>query len=107
MPMDPQLLRGVPAIGYIVKMFPRLSETFILNEILELEEQGMALRIFSMKRPGEAVAHAMARGVRSPITYLPESFREAPFRILRCQCHVWRRFPAAWRRQLRQAIRRA
>ena len=29
-------------IGYVIKMFPRLSETFILNEVLELELQGVA-----------------------------------------------------------------
>lgn len=96
----------VPTIGYIIKMFPRLSETFILNEILELERQGIALRIFSMKRPTEAVTHLRAKAVSSPITYLPERFRDAPLRILRSQCHVWRRFPGAWRRQLRNAVRR-
>ena len=93
-------------IGYIIKMFPRLSETFILNEILELEQQGMALRIFSMKHPTEAVAHQRAKAVRAPISYLPEKFSDAPLRILSAQCHVWRRFPGAWRRQLRNAVRR-
>ena len=33
-------------VGYVLKMFPRLSETFILNEILELERQGVSLHIF-------------------------------------------------------------
>ena len=28
-------------IGYVLKRFPRLSETFVLNEILELERQGV------------------------------------------------------------------
>ena len=26
-----------PKIGYVLKRFPRLSETFILNELLQLE----------------------------------------------------------------------
>jgi glycosyltransferase involved in cell wall biosynthesis len=98
---------SLPRVGYIIKMFPRLSETFILNEILELEAQGMELRIFSMKRPAEAVAHEKVKSVRSPVSYLPETFRGAPLRIVSCQCHVWRRFPKAWRRQLRNAIRRS
>lgn len=93
-------------IGYIIKMFPRLSETFILNEILELEQQGLPLRIFSMKRPTEAVAHLRAQAVRAPISYLPEKFSDAPLRILRSQGYVWRRYPGAWRRQFRNAIRR-
>src|SRR5262245_29972624 len=57
-----------PAVGYIVKMFPRLSETFILNELLELEQQGLPLHIFSLKRPSEQVSHAQALEVRSPVT---------------------------------------
>src|SRR5260370_16346790 len=65
-------------VGYVVKMFPRLSETFILNEILELEQQGLALHIFSLKRPADAVVHAQARSVRSPVTYLPEKVFHSP-----------------------------
>src|SRR5215469_16973094 len=53
-------------IGYVLKMFPRLSETFILNEILELERQGLALQIFSLKRPADSVTHAQSRLVQSP-----------------------------------------
>jgi glycosyltransferase involved in cell wall biosynthesis len=106
MQITPQETR-FPPVGYIIKMFPRLSETFILNEILELEAQGLALRIFSMKRPTEAVAHEKVKTVKSPIRYLPETFRQSPLRIVSCQCHVWRRFPKAWRRQLRNAVRRS
>src|SRR5438477_1612047 len=60
----------VPQIGYIVKMFPRLSETFIRNEILELERHGLHLKIFSLKRPAEpAIAD---NSVRAHVTYLPD-----------------------------------
>jgi len=64
------------------EVFPRLSETFILNEVLELEEQGFALHIFSLNRPAEAVSHAQTRLVRSPITYLPAKMEHAPLRLL-------------------------
>jgi colanic acid/amylovoran biosynthesis glycosyltransferase len=60
-------------VGYILKMFPRFSETFILSEILELERQGLELRIFSLKRPNDGVFHADVARVRAPVTYLPES----------------------------------
>jgi colanic acid/amylovoran biosynthesis glycosyltransferase len=60
-------------VGYILKMFPRFSETFILNEILELERQGLELRIFSLKRPNDGVFHADVGRVRAPVTYVPES----------------------------------
>src|SRR5262249_3781806 len=61
-----------PRIGYVVKMFPRLSETFIRNEIRELERQGLDLHIFSIKRPTEAEAELVVGPVRAPVTYLPE-----------------------------------
>lgn len=93
-------------IGYIIKMFPRLSETFILNEVLELERQGLHLRIFSLKRPVDGVFHEQARLVRSPVTYLPERMMEAPLRIARAQLHVWRRYRRPWRHTLRNALRR-
>jgi glycosyltransferase involved in cell wall biosynthesis len=60
-------------VGYILKMFPRFSETFILSEILELERQGLELRIFSLKRPNDGVFHADVARVRAPVTYVPES----------------------------------
>jgi glycosyltransferase involved in cell wall biosynthesis len=95
-----------PAIGYAVKMFPRLSETFILNEVLELEQQGVRLHIFSLKRPADSVAHAQTQAVRSPITYLPERIYHAPWRIAQAQFHVWRHHRAAWQHTLRNALRR-
>src|SRR5258708_1499054 len=92
-------------VGYVLKMFPRLSETFILNEVLELEQQGFPLRIFSLKRPAETVFHAQTKLVRSPITYLPEKIYSAPLRLLIGQFHVWLKFRRAWWRALRHAVR--
>jgi glycosyltransferase involved in cell wall biosynthesis len=95
-----------PTVGYVIKMFPRLSETFILNEVLELERQGLALHIFSLKRPSEEVFHAQALRVRSPITYLPESLHASPMRIAQGQHHACLRYGKAWRRGLTNALRR-
>ena len=58
-------------VGYLLKCFPRLSETFILNEVLELERQGVNLRVYSLNEPQEPVTHRLAGSVRSPIRYLP------------------------------------
>jgi glycosyltransferase involved in cell wall biosynthesis len=60
-----------PLIGYLVKTFPKLSETFILNEILELEKQGLNLHIFSLRQPAEGQVHPAVAQVTSPVTYLP------------------------------------
>jgi glycosyltransferase involved in cell wall biosynthesis len=107
--MREHLATGVTApvkVGYIIKMFPRLSETFILNEILELEQQGLDLRIFSLKRPADSVFHPQTKYVRSPISYLPETFREGPLRLARAHLHVWRYYRRPWRHTLRNTLRR-
>ena len=95
-----------PSVGYVLKMFPRLSETFILNEVLELERQGLSLHIFSLKKPVDSVLHSQAATVRSPVTYLPERITRAPWRIAQAQCHVWRNYRRAWRHTLRNVLRR-
>jgi glycosyltransferase involved in cell wall biosynthesis len=62
---------GRPApVGYILKMFPRFSETFILNELLELERQGVTLRIFSLKEPNDGIVHRDVELVRGDVTYI-------------------------------------
>jgi hypothetical protein len=45
----------------LVKRFPRLSETFILNEFLELRRKGLPVELFAIMDPGESRAHPEAR----------------------------------------------
>ncbi len=94
-------------VAYVLKMFPRLSETFILNEILELERHGLPLRIFSLRRPVDGVRHAQLNSLQSPVSYLPQTIQQSPLRIARAQWHVWSKFPRAWRHTLRHALRHA
>lgn len=58
-------------VAYILKMYPRLSETFILNEILAHERAGLDIDIFSLRVPGQPVEHADLRRVRAGVHYLP------------------------------------
>ena len=60
-----------PKIAYIVKTFPKLSETFILNEILGLEKLGMEIEIFSLRRPSGEPVQAAAAEVKAKVTYVP------------------------------------
>jgi len=60
-------------IGYVLKMYPRFSETFILNEILAHEAAGMKLEIFSLRPPNDGRFHEMLAKVRAPVTYLPSN----------------------------------
>ncbi|MBA3377360.1 MAG: glycosyltransferase [Chloroflexia bacterium] len=93
-------------IAYILKMFPRFSETFILAEILELEREGVDVRIFSLKHPNDGYTHADVLKVKAPVTYVPvskladaraligphwEVFRWDPVRYLRVAFRVVKR----------------
>ncbi len=67
------LSRQTMTIGYVLKRFPRLTETFVLNEILELERQGHRVEIFSLLRPPEEERHALLKELNARVTYLPSS----------------------------------
>ena len=62
-----------PVLGMILKGYPRISETFISNEIHELEKQGFRLRLFSMRRPRERFTHQSVKQIQAPVDYLPHS----------------------------------
>lgn len=57
-------------VGYLTKRFPRLSETFILDEILGLESAGVPLRLYALAHPGERVTQPDVARVASPVRYL-------------------------------------
>jgi glycosyltransferase involved in cell wall biosynthesis len=58
-------------IAYILKGFPRLSETFIANEIHLLETLGMKLHLFSVKGGETDKVHSVVAKIRAPLHYLP------------------------------------
>ena len=66
-------------IGYVLKMFPRFSETFILSELLELERQGISVTIFSLREPSELHVHGDTARLRARVEYVPQAaWRHAP-----------------------------
>lgn len=58
-------------VGYVLKMYPRFSETFVVNEILAHERAGLELEIFSLRLPSDGRFHEMLARVQAPVTYLP------------------------------------
>lgn len=56
-------------IGYVLKKYPRLSETFILNEILGLEDAGLDVSVFSLRLPDEGRFHSDVARVRADVSY--------------------------------------
>jgi len=61
---------GPGIVGYVVSTWPRLSQTFVVSEILALERAGMRLEIFSVKRPEPEPVHDGVARVRAPVSYL-------------------------------------
>jgi glycosyltransferase involved in cell wall biosynthesis len=93
-------------IAYLLKMFPRFSETFVLAEVLELERQGVELHVVSLKRPDDAIVHADVERLRAPVTYVPERLLPPDRSVL--DAHRWliRRDRARYLRALRAALAR-
>ncbi len=88
----------VKSVVYIVKMFPRLSETFIINEILGLEASGLKIRIVSLHRSDSQVVHQATKSVRAQVYYLPESFWSDLPHMVRAQAHFLTHHPRRWLR---------
>jgi glycosyltransferase involved in cell wall biosynthesis len=63
------------AVGYVLKMYPRFSETFILNEILALEELGTPVHVFSLRPPADGRFHEALAQVQAPVSYLEHRLR--------------------------------
>jgi glycosyltransferase involved in cell wall biosynthesis len=76
-------VRTARRIAVAVKGYPRLSETFIAQEILALQERGLELEIWSLRHPTEKAVHPMNRQIKARVTYLPEYLYEEPIRVLR------------------------
>ena len=70
-------------IAVVVKGYPRLSETFIAQELLALEERGIPLEIWSLRHPTEKQIHPMHARIRARARYLPEYLYQEPLRVLR------------------------
>jgi glycosyltransferase involved in cell wall biosynthesis len=70
-------------IAVVVKGYPRLSETFIAQELLALEERGVAIEIWSLRHPTETAIHPMHRRIRAAVRYLPEYLYREPLRVVR------------------------
>ena len=77
-------------LAVVVKGYPRLSETFIAQELLGLERRGIDLRIVSLRHPTETARHPIHGEITAPVTYLPEYLGREPLRCL-----------AGWRRARR------
>jgi glycosyltransferase involved in cell wall biosynthesis len=79
-----------PDVAIVVKGYPRLSETFIAQEIHGLQERGLNFRIVSLRHPTDTATHPVHVAIAAPVDYLPEYLYQEPDR-------VWRGWRAARR----------
>lgn len=70
----------------VLKGYPRLSETFIAQEIHGLEQRGMDVEIISLRHPTDKHTHPVHAEIEAPVRYLPEYLYQEPRRVF-----------AAWR----------
>ena len=78
--------RAARAIAFVLKGYPRLSETFIAQEVRALEERSFDIRLIALRRPTDPHTHPVHRQIRAPVDYLPEYLHDEPRRLWR----AWR-----------------
>ena len=76
------------AIGIVLKGYPRLSETFVAQELFALEQRGFSLALFALRRPTDRATHPVHGSIRASVTYLPEYLHHAPRRVFRAWRHA-------------------
>lgn len=95
------------AVAFILKGYPRLSETFIAQEILGLECAGLEICLYSLRHPTDRGTHPVHDEIRAPVCYLPEYLYQEPIRVWRglrkaARLDGWGRALRVWLRDLRR-----
>ena len=90
----------------VLKGYPRLSETFIAQEILELEKRGLSIEIVSLRHPTDTKTHSIHNEIKASVLYLPEYLFGEIGRVWRAWRHVrsWPSYPKVfkvWLKDLR------
>ncbi len=94
-------------VAFVVKGYPRLSESFIAQEIAALEQRGLDILIVSLRHPTDPAIHPIHAEVRATVLYLPEYLYQEPLRVIRAWSNA-RRSPnyEATRNMWREDLRR-
>ena len=72
-PSESEPTNPATRVGYVLKMYPRFSETFIVSELLAIEAAGTSVDVFSLRPPVDGRFHESLADVRAEVTYLPQA----------------------------------
>ena len=92
---------GDPAVAYVMSRFPKISETFIVTEILAVERRGVRVEVYPLLRENEQLTHPEARPLIARAHYTPFLSRA----ILASQVYWLRRRPRAYLGAVRDLVR--
>lgn len=95
-----------PEIIFILKGYPRISETFISTEILGLEQMGFKIRIISMRHPREPFVHDHIKQIRARVDYLPAALPGHLARLVRHNLQLAMTRPRFYAKALGLALKR-
>jgi colanic acid/amylovoran biosynthesis glycosyltransferase len=96
-----------PHVGYVLKRFPCLSETFVAAELIELQRRDVPVTVFAMSRPEEPFTHGFLDELSVPVVYLPYRGLREPLRVASALASVLRSSPIPWLRAALASLRRA
>ncbi len=86
-------------IAVLLKGYPRLSETFIAQELHGLEQRGARLTLVSLRHPTDRTHHPIHEKIEAPVLYLPEYLHQEVWRVFRATLAALanpRLLPTAW-----------
>jgi len=97
--MTSDVTSEVRSLAIVVKCWPRLSETFVAQELAALEAQGQQFQIWSLRHPANEKLHPLHEQVVAPVYYLPEYLHQEVWRVTRCwrACRRLSGYREAWR----------
>ena len=70
-----------PKLAILVKGWPRLSETFIAQELVALEAAGQEFEVWSLRHPTDKKRHPLHDRLQARVNYLPEYLHQEQERV--------------------------
>jgi glycosyltransferase involved in cell wall biosynthesis len=89
-------MKNSQRIGYVLKTYPRISQTFVLTEILAHERAGLDMDIFSLRRTDDTRFHAALSRVKSPVFQIERASSRVNAVMDKLREHA-RHLPGFWR----------